>query len=313
MFRRQFLFAGIAASVVASAKLHGAARGQAPNPALATQGANASVPPDWVNRFPPHHIMGNLHYVGSEGLASFLVTTPDGNILINSSLEQSVPLIQASIEKLGFKFSDTKILLISHAHGDHCAGSAKIIAMTGAKYMVMTEDVPVVQSGGKKDFHYGHDPSTWYPPTKVDRALLGAEAVKLGGAMLVGFKTPGHTKGCTTWTMKMTDEKSGKICHAVIVGSPNVNPGYKLVNNPEYPTIAWSYQHAFMVWKQFPWANIVFLGAHGSYYDMKTKYAKLNDGGENPFIDTAGYKAYIAEREAAFKEELAKQQAAAGK
>jgi metallo-beta-lactamase class B len=306
MLRRRFIISGIASSVLASAKLYGFDHGQAANAAPQAQPSNTSPPPDWVNPFPPHRVMGNLYYVGSEGLASYLVTTPDGNILINSSLEQSVPLIQASIEKLGFKFSDTKILLISHAHWDHCAGSAKIIQATGAKYMVMAEDVPVVESGGKKDFHYGNDQTTWYPPAKVDRALLGAEAVRLGGAVLVAWKTPGHTKDCTTWTMKMTDDKSGKICHTTIVGSPNVN-------NLEYPTIAWSYQHAFMVWKQFPWENIVFLGAHGSYYDMKTKYAKLNDGGENPFIDTAGYKAYIADREGAFREELKKQQDAKGR
>ena len=318
MLRRQFIVTGIASSLFASAKLHALANVQAANalaqaPAPAAQAANQSIPPDWVNPFPPHRVMGNLYYVGSEGLASYLITTPDGNILINSSLEQSVPLIQASIEKLGFKFSDTKILLISHAHWDHCAGSAKIIKMTGAKYMVMTEDVPVVESGGKKDFHYGNDQGTWYPPTKVDRALLGAEAVRLGGIDVVAHKTAGHTKGCTTFTMEMTDEKSGKVCDVVIVGSPNVNPGYKLVNNAEFPSIAWEYEHAFATWKQFPWPNIVFLGAHGAYYDLAGKYPKLNAGGENPFIDTSGYKAYIADREAAFKEELAKQQVAAKK
>ncbi len=136
MYRRQFIITGIASSVLASTKLHALAsvhipnaapQTQAANPTPAAQGANSTVPADWINPFPPHRVMGNLYYVGSEGLASYLVTTPDGNILINSSLEQSVPLIQASIEKLGFKFSDTKILLISHAHWDHCAGSAKII------------------------------------------------------------------------------------------------------------------------------------------------------------------------------------------
>ena len=141
MLRRQFIVTGIASSLLASAKLHAFASVQAANalaqaPAPAAQAANQSVPPDWVNPFPPHRVMGNVYYVGSEGLASYLITTPDGNILINSSLEQSAPLIQASIEKLGFKFSDTKILLISHAHWDHCAGSAKIKELTGAKYMV---------------------------------------------------------------------------------------------------------------------------------------------------------------------------------
>jgi metallo-beta-lactamase class B len=316
MLRRQFIVTGIASTLLASAKLRDVAAYQAANatpqaPVAPAQPANQSIPPDWINPFPPHRVMGNLYYVGSEGLASYLITTPNGNILINSSLEQSVPLIQASIEKLGFKFSDTKILLISHAHWDHCAGSAKIIQMTGAKYMVLDADVPVVESGGKKDFRYGNDASTFYPPAKVDRVLHDGDEVKLGNAVLVAHKTAGHTKGCTTWTMKVRDDKTGTTYNAVIVGSPNVNPGYKLVNNAEYPQIAQDYEHEFAVLKALPCD--IFLGAHGAYYDMAAKYPKLNAAGENPFIDPAGYKAYIADRESAFKEELAKQQARAGK
>jgi metallo-beta-lactamase class B len=297
--------------MLVAATLSSSALAQATNATPPSQAANASVPPDWVNPFPPHRVMGNLYYVGSEGLASYLITTQQGNILINSSLEQSVPLIQASIEKLGFKFSDTKILLISHAHDDHCAGSARIKAITHAKYMILDADVPVVESGGKKDFRYGNDSNHWYTATKVDRVLHDGDEVKLGGAVLVAHKTAGHTKGCTTWTMKVRDDKSGKTYDVVIVGSPNVNPGYKLVNNAEYPQIAQDYEHAFAVWKELPCD--IFLGAHGSYYDMAAKYPKLNAGGENPFIDTAGYKAYIADREAAFKEELKKQEAANGR
>ena len=301
----------ILSSMLVAATLSSSALAQATNATPPSQAANASVPPDWVNPFPPHRVMGNLYYVGSEGLASYLITTQQGNILINSSLEQSVPLIQASIEKLGFKFSDTKILLISHAHDDHCAGSARIKAITHAKYMILDADVPVVESGGKKDFRYGNDSNHWYTATKVDRVLHDGDEVKLGGAVLVAHKTAGHTKGCTTWTMKVRDDKSGKTYDVVIVGSPNVNPGYKLVNNAEYPQIAQDYEHAFAVWKELPCD--IFLGAHGSYYDMAAKYPKLNAGGENPFIDTAGYKAYTADREAAFKEELKKQEAANGR
>jgi metallo-beta-lactamase class B len=301
----------ILSSMLVAATLSSSALAQATNATPPSQAANASVPPDWVNPFPPHRVMGNLYYVGSEGLASYLITTQQGNILINSSLEQSVPLIQASIEKLGFKFSDTKILLISHAHDDHCAGSARIKAITHAKYMILDADVPVVESGGKKDFRYGNDSNHWYTATKVDRVLHDGDEVKLGGAVLVAHKTAGHTKGCTTWTMKVRDDKSGKTYDVVIVGSPNVNPGYKLVNNAEYPQIAQDYEHAFAVWKELPCD--IFLGAHGSYYVMAAKYPKLNAGGENPFIDTAGYKAYIADREAAFKEELKKQEAANGR
>jgi metallo-beta-lactamase class B len=304
---KSFLIALLSGAIAAS-MFCGSAHGQAANPAPAKQATDFSIPPDWVNPFPPHRVMGNIYYVGSEGLASYLITTPQGNILINSSLEQSVPLIQASIEKLGFKFSDTKILLISHAHWDHCAGSAKVKAMTHAKYMVVAEDVPVVESGGKKDFRYGTESGSWYPAAKVDRVLHDGDEVKLGDVLLVAHKTAGHTKGCTTWTMKVRDDKSGKTYNVVIVGSPNVNPGYKLVNNAEYPQIAQDYEHEFEVLKSLQCD--VFLGAHGAYYDLAAKYPKLNTGSENPFIDPAGYKAYIADRESAFQEELKKQEAA---
>jgi len=149
--------------------------------------------PDWTEPFPPFRIADNLYYVGSKGLANYLVTTPQGNILINSDLEANVLLIGSSIEKLGFHFKDTKILLISHAHWDHDAGSAKIKEITGARYMVMDGDVPVVESGGKTDFQYGNQPELLYPPTKVDRVLHNGDEVRLGGTVLVAHLTPGHT------------------------------------------------------------------------------------------------------------------------
>src|SRR6202047_2488477 len=126
---------------------------------------------DWDQPFPPHRVIGNIYYVGTKGLASYLITTPEGSILINSSLERSVPLIRESIEKLGFKFQDVKILLISHAHYDHCAGSAAIKKLTGAKYMVMQQDVEEIENGGATNFRYAHDKDFLYPPTKVDRVL----------------------------------------------------------------------------------------------------------------------------------------------
>ena len=173
---------------------------------LATAGSVlAQANPEWTEPFPPFRIADNLYYVGSKGLANYLVTTPQGNILINSDLEANVPLIEASIEKLGFKFKDTKILLINHAHWDHDAGSAMIKEMTGATYMVMDADVPVVESGGKTDFEYSSSPTTLYRPTKVDRVLHDGDEVKLGGTVLVAHLTPGHTKGCTTWTMQVTE------------------------------------------------------------------------------------------------------------
>ncbi len=250
--------------------------------------------PDWVQSFPPHRIIGNVYYVGSRDLAAFLITTPQGNILINSNLTTSVPQIKKSVEKLGFRFSDIKILLISHAHIDHCAGSARIKQLTGAKYMVMDADVPEID-GKSKDMSY--------PAAKVDRILHDGDEVRLGDAVLVAHLTPGHTKGCTTWTLKVQD--GGKVYNVVIVGSPNVNPGYKLVNNARYPLIAQDYERTFRVLKSLPCD--VFLGAHGGYYGMTEKFARIG-GSVNPFIDPEGYKSYVADREQAFLAALRKQQ-----
>jgi metallo-beta-lactamase class B len=262
--------------------------------------------PDWTEPFSPYRIVGNIYYVGSRGLASYLITTPQGHILINSGLEESVPLIRKSIEKLGFQFRDVKILLISHAHWDHCAGSAVIQEITGAKYMVMDADVPVVESGGKADFQYGDSRVSLYRPTKAHRVLHDGDEVRLGDTVLVAHLTAGHTKGCTTWTLTATE--SGKAYNVVIVGSPNVNPGYKLVNNPLYPQIAQDYDRTFHVLRSLPCD--VFLGAHGNYYGMEAKFARLKEGGPNPFIDPEGYKSYVAEREHAFRLELEKQKSA---
>jgi metallo-beta-lactamase class B len=261
---------------------------------------------DWTEPFPPFHIAGNLYYVGSKGLANYLITTPQGNILINSDMEANVPLIKASIEKLGFKFGDTKILLISHAHWDHEAGSATIKEMTGAKYMVMDADVPVVESGGKSDFQYGNRAEFLYRPVKVDLVLHDGDEVKLGGTVLFAHLTPGHTKGCTTWTMQVTER--GKTYNVVIIGSPNVNPGYKLVNNAAYPQIAEDYERMWRVLKLLKCD--IFLGAHGGYFDMEEKYARMKVNGENPFVDPVGYQKYIAEKEQEFRTELAKQKLA---
>ena len=261
--------------------------------------------PDWTAPFPPFRIAGNLYYVGSKGLATYLVTTPQGNILINSDLEANVPMIEASVEKLGFHFKDTKILLISHAHWDHDAGSAKIKELTGASYMVMDADVPVVESGGKSDFQYS-GAEFLYPPTKVDRVLHDGDEVRLGDTVLVAHLTPGHTKGCTTWTMKVTD--AGKAYNVVIVGSPNVNPGYQLVHNQNYPRIAEDDQRMWRVLKSLPCD--IFLGAHGGYFGMEEKYAHLKDAGArvNPFLDPGGYQKFVAQKEQDFRAELAKQQ-----
>lgn len=274
--------------------------------ALMLVSAERPAQDDWLEPFPAFRIADNLYYVGSKGLANYLITTPEGHILINSNFEESVPLIRKSVESLGFKFTDIKVLLISHAHGDHNAASATIKKLTGAKYMVMEGDVPVVESGGKTDFQYGNDKSTWYVPTSVDRILHDGDEVKLGGVVLTARLTPGHTKGCTTWTMKVRD--GSKTRDVVIVGSPNVNPGYNLVSNKLYPEIKQDFERTFTVLKSL--SGDYFLGAHGSYYDLESKYARLKAGDSDAFFDPEGYKNFVTDRERAFRGELAKQSAA---
>jgi metallo-beta-lactamase class B len=262
---------------------------------------------EYLEPFPAHHVMGNIYFVGSKALGIYLIATPQGHILVNAGLEDSMPGIQESVAKLRFKFSDIKILLISHAHYDHDAGAARIKGLTGAKYMVMDADVPVVESGGKEDFFYGQRNDMRYPPAHVDRVLHHGDTVTLGDAVLTAHLTPGHTRGCTTWTMQVQDGR--KSYDVVIVGSPNVNEGYKLVNNAAYPQIADDYERMFQVLRSLHCD--VFLGAHGSYYGMESKYARLKDADANPFIDPDGYKNYVNEREQVFRAELAKQRAAA--
>jgi len=265
----------------------------------------AANPPEWTQPFPPFKIAGNLYYVGSADLAAYLIATPKGNILINSNLESSPAQIRQSIEKLGFKFSDTKVLLISHAHFDHCAGSAQILKITGAKYEVMDADVPVVQAGGRNDFNYAAQKDLWFPPVHVDRVLHDGGSVALGGTVLTAHKTAGHTKGTTTWTLDETN--GGRPLHVVIVGSPNVNPGYKLVGNTAYPQIADDYRHEFQVLQSLPCD--IFLGAHGAYFGMKGKYERWKAGDRSAFLDPNGYKRYIADREQAFEAEFRRQSA----
>jgi metallo-beta-lactamase class B len=244
--------------------------------------------------------MGDVYYVGTNYLASFLITTPQGDILINPDYEQSVPLIRKSVEKLGFHFSDIKIILISHAHDDHAAGCALAKRLSGAKLMVMDADAAEIESGGAGDFQYHQH----WTPVKVDRVLHDGDIVRLGGVSLVAHLTPGHTKGCTTWTTEI--EANGRRYHVVIVGSPNVNPGYKLVNNKQYPQIASDYKKTFRVLANLPCD--VFLGAHGVYYGMEEKLERLRQGGQNAFVDPDGYRAFVEEREKAFRAELARQE-----
>ena len=263
--------------------------------AVLPSAARAQGNPDWHRAIPGFKIAGNLYYVGTADLAVYLITTPQGNILINSDFKQDVPAIRKSIEGLGFKYGDIKIILISHAHGDHDEGVGVIKAETRAQLMVMDADVAAVEST-----------AAGRPGAKVDRVLHDRDTVELGGAKLTARLTPGHTPGCTTWTMPVVD--GGRTLNAVIVGSPNVNPGYVLVGDKRnYPEIAGDYVTTFALLKSLP--VDLFLGAHGAYFNLKDKLPKMTAGSTNPFIDPAGYKAYVAEREQGFEKEVTKETA----
>jgi metallo-beta-lactamase class B len=247
---------------------------------------------DWHRAFPGFKIAGNLYYVGTADLAVYLVKTSKGNILINSDFTQDLPVIRKNIRQLGFEYHDTKIILISHAHDDHDAAVGQIQKETGARLMVMEPDVASVESTAP-----GH------PGAKVDRVLHDGDTVELDGSKLFARLTPGHTPGCTTWTMEVQD--SSRKLNAVIIGSPNVNPGYILVGNKNYPQIAEDYKKTFAVLSNLP--VDLFLGAHGSYFGLKQKYEGMKAGGSNPFIDPAGYRAYVTERKDAFRKEWERQ------
>src|SRR5579885_1397374 len=253
---------------------------------------------DWNKPFPAHKVIGNVYFVGTAQLGSYLITTPEGHILINSDFESTVPIIRANVEKLGFKFSDIKIILGSHAHGDHMEADALVKEYTGAKVMAMEQDVPALKKmkpGGKE-----------HP---VDRVLHDGDEVKLGGTTLVAHLTAGHTKGCTSWTFKTTE--GGKTYDVIVLGSIGYNPGYILVNNKDYPQIADDYRRSFKTLRAMH--VDVFLAAHGSFYDMEEKYKKLGKQETNPFIDPAGFQAHIDLKEKQFNEEFERQQKANSK
>lgn len=269
---------------------------------FAAQVASAAIPADWTTPIAPFKISGTLYYVGSRDLAAYLVVTPKGNILINANLASSPALIHKSVEQLGFKWSDTKILLSSQAHYDHAAGAAEVLRETGAKHMVMDGDVDVIQSGGATDFDQTLE---HFPPARVDRVLHDLDTVSLGGTTIVAHKTAGHTRGCTTWTLQTSD--AGRTRTVVIVGGWSWNPAVRLVDTPgkpaSFPGIESDFEHAFATYRALPCD--IFLGAHGVYFNMLEKLQRMPQEGTAVWIDPDGYRKAEAAKEAAFHKEVA--------
>ena len=246
---------------------------------------NMGTSEDQTTQFQPHRIISNLYYVGTRTLSSFLIVTTQGNILIDTTYERNVPTIQKSVEQLGFKFSDIKIVLGNHAHGDHQEGDALVKQLTGAQVMAMSEDVPALQAikpGGKD-----------HP---VDKILHDNESVSLGGTTLVAHLTAGHTRGCTTWTMKAQD--SGKTYDVVI--NCSLRPPTMLT-----PANIDEFNRSFKLVKSLPCD--IPLGDHPAQYNMEAKYSRLRNGGSNPFIDAANCKREAEIQEAMFHAIIAEQ------
>ena len=287
--------------------------------ALAAVCGQAQLNPDYTTPIAPFRIADNLFYVGTRDLASYLITTPAGNILINANLQSSPPLIRASIQQLGFRYQDTRILLNGQAHFDHVAGAAAILRETRARNFVMRGDDDVMATGGHADFAFGDDITTSFPPARVDRVLTDGATIALGdpahgGVLITAHKTAGHTRGCTTFTLQVhvSGDPATTRRSVVIVGGVAPLDHYRLVATPtrgeSYPGIAADFEHTFATLRALPCD--IFLGAHGVYFGMLAKLARLPQVGPQVFIDPAGYQAFVAQGQASSAAALARQQKA---
>jgi metallo-beta-lactamase class B len=259
-----------------------------------------------MNRpFEPFHVIGNIYYVGARDVSSFLITTREGHILIDSGLDETVPYIVEGVKKLGFRLEDVKLLLNSHAHLDHAGGHATLKRMTGARIVMSKADARLLEAGGKGDFLPLGDHAVSYTPVRADQLVDDLDEVGLGGVKLTAHLTPGHTKGCTTWTTSVAE--SGRRWNVVFAGGATLLPGIRLVNNSLYPEIADDYARTFRVLKTLPCD--VFLAPHGFQFQLQEKFSSLRAGGTaNPFIDPKGYRAFVERAEQVYRDQLRREQ-----
>jgi metallo-beta-lactamase class B len=256
----------------------------------------------WNQPVEPFHIVGNIYYVGASDIASYLITTPRGHILLDGGFVETAPMIRDNVRKLGFKVEDVKYLLNSHAHADHAAGLAQLKQWTGAQFVASRADGEQIARGGHDDPMWG-DKMT-FPPAKPDRVIADGEKVTLGDTQMIAHLTPGHTKGCTTWTTEATE--NGRQYHVLFLCSVSA-PGYRLIGNTKYPNIVEDYRHTFAYLKTLPCD--VFLGAHASMFDMAGKRERQkSDPSRNPFIDSREFGTFLERAERDFEAQLKKQQ-----
>jgi metallo-beta-lactamase class B len=273
---------------------------------LTTGAAHAELPfarerIEWNEPQKPFHVIGNIYYVGMAGVSAFLIVTPQGNILTDGGLPESVPFIEKNIQALGFKLRDTKILLNSHAHFDHSGGLAKLKADTGAKFTASIGDKPFLESG---HIPYGPSAQIDTAPIHVDRAMKDGESFTLGGVTMTANVMPGHTKGCTTWTMPLTENG---VAHKVMFFCSITPAGNPLAGKLAYPTIVSDYRASLARLKKMD-ADI-FFAPHGNQFGLPEKLARMKPGAPNPFIDAGELPRFAEKAEAAFNKDLVRQQA----
>jgi metallo-beta-lactamase class B len=239
----------------------------------------------WEEPAEPVKIVGPLYFVGTQGLSSWLFATKDGHILLNTGMPSSGPMIEASIRKLGFRPEDVKIIINGHGHSDHAGAFAFIKQRTGAQLAIMEADVPLIESGGKTDFHYGADAQIMgQPPVKVDRVLRDGDSVRLGDVLLIAHHTPGHTKGATTWVAQLSD--GGRTYLVVFPDGGGFNPGYRVAKDPSYPGINDDYRRTLHTWEMLK--PDIWLGHHTEYFDLNGKRQRAQSEGVQAWIDPEG-------------------------
>jgi metallo-beta-lactamase class B len=261
----------------------------------------APANPEWNRPIEPFRVAGNLYYVGAADVSSYLIATPEGHFLLDAGFRETAPLIEANVRKLGYRITDIRLLLISHGHYDHVGGVAEIKANTKATLLASPAEAPLLSRGGKGDFAFG---DTYpYPPLVPDRLLHDGEQVSLGGTVLTAHFTPGHAKGCTSWT---TTVKENEKVFQVVIPCSVTAPGYQLVDNPKYPEIQKDFEATFATLRALPCD--VFLGLHSWEFGLPEKIkARAAHAGTNPFIDPEGYQRLLERGQAAVRELAAKQ------
>jgi metallo-beta-lactamase class B len=256
---------------------------------------------DWSLSFEPRKIIGNVYYVGSNQISSFLIVTPAGHILLDTGHIKMLPQVEANIEKLGFKVKDVKMLLNSHSHFDHCGGFAEFKRQTGAKVIASKLDGDAMMRGGKGDFYWGDDLA--YEPVTPDRIVSDGERIELDGVSLTAHVTPGHTKGCTSWSMRVNEE--GKDYDVLFVCGLTASL-YKLTNNDQYPNIVEDVRSTLRSLRATH--ADVMLAPHGFYFDLEGKASRQKAGAPNPFIDPSELVRHVSEMEKEFEEALQAQE-----